>query len=49
MMKNGHKGLREGRGYYDYSKVDVEAYKREKLTRFVHLLRYLDRLPPPGV
>ncbi|MHA1536064.1 MAG: 3-hydroxyacyl-CoA dehydrogenase NAD-binding domain-containing protein [Alphaproteobacteria bacterium] len=49
MMKDGRKGLREGRGYYDYSKIDVEAYKRQKLTGFVHLLRYLDRLPPPGV
>ena len=49
MMKDGRKGLREGKGYYDYAKIDVEAYKREKLTRFVHLLRYLDRLPPPGV
>ncbi len=49
MMKDGRTGLREGRGYYDYTKIDVEAYKREKLTGFVHLLRYLDRLPPPGV
>lgn len=49
MMEDGRKGLREGRGYYDYSKIDIEAYKREKLTGFVHLLRYLDRLPPPGV
>ncbi len=49
MMKDGRKGLREGRGYYDYTKIDVEAYKREKLTHFVHLLRHLDRLPPPGV
>jgi len=49
MMADGRTGLREGRGYYDFSKIDVEAYKREKLTRFVDLLRYLDRLPPPGV
>ena len=49
MMADGRTGLREGLGYYDFSKIDVEAYKREKLTRFVDLLRYLDRLPPPGV
>jgi 3-hydroxybutyryl-CoA dehydrogenase len=49
MMKDGRKGLREGRGYYDYTKIDVEAYRRAKLTHFVHLLRHLGRLPPPGV
>jgi 3-hydroxybutyryl-CoA dehydrogenase len=49
MMKDGRTGLREGRGYYDYTKIDVAAYRREKLTRFVDLLRHLGRLPPPGV
>ncbi len=49
MMQDGRKGLREGHGYYDYANIDIEAYRREKLTRFVDLLRHLDRLPPPGV
>ncbi len=49
MMKDGRTGLREGRGYYDYTKIDVAAYQREKLTHFVGLLRHLGRLPPPGV
>ena len=42
MMKNGHKGLREGKGYYDYTKIDVEAYKREKLSE--HLAATRDRI-----
>jgi len=49
MMKAGHKGMREGRGFYDYSKMDVEAFKREKLARFVGILRNTGQLPKPGV
>ncbi|MNC98652.1 3-hydroxybutyryl-CoA dehydrogenase [compost metagenome] len=48
-MKAGHKGMREGRGFYDYSKMDVEAFKREKLARFVGILRNTGQLPKPGV
>jgi 3-hydroxybutyryl-CoA dehydrogenase len=49
MMKDGRKGMREGRGFYDFTKMDVAAYQREKLARFVKLLGFLDRLPKPGV
>ena len=49
MMKAGHKGMREGRGFYDYSKMDVEAFKREKLARFVGILRNTGQLPKPGL
>ena len=49
MMKAGHKGMREGRGFYDYSKMDVEAFQREKLTRFVGILRNTGQLPKPGL
>lgn len=45
MMKDGRKGMREGRGYYDYRTVDVEAYQREKIGRFVMLLQALNQLP----
>ncbi len=49
MMAEGRRGMREGRGYYDFSQMDVEAYQREKLGRFVGLLRELGRIPEPGV
>lgn len=49
MMKDGRRGMREGQGYYDFRDIDIEAFQREKLTRFVTLLRGLDKIPAPGV
>ena len=49
MMEDGRKGLREGRGYYDFRNMDVEAWQQEKLTRFVTLLGSLGQIPKPGV
>ena len=49
MMEDGRKGLREGRGYYDFRDMDVEAWQQEKLTRFVTLLDSLGQIPKPGV
>ena len=49
MMEDGRKGLREGRGYYDFRDMDVEAWQKEKLTRFVTLLGSLGQIPKPGV
>jgi 3-hydroxybutyryl-CoA dehydrogenase len=49
MMKTGRKGMREGRGFYDFTKMDVAAYQRDKLTRFVGLLRSAGQLPKPGL
>lgn len=49
MMEDGRRGLREGRGYYDFRDMDVEAWQKEKLTRFVTLLDSLGQIPKPGV
>jgi len=49
MIAEGRTGMREGQGYYDFRNMDVEAYQRGKLSTLVHLLRYLDRIPKPGV
>jgi 3-hydroxybutyryl-CoA dehydrogenase len=49
MMKAGHRGMREGRGFYDFSKMDIAAYQKDKLTRFVNLLRSIGQLPRPGL
>ena len=49
MMEDGRKGMREGRGYYDFRDMNVEAWQKEKLTRFVTLLDSLGQIPQPGV
>ena len=50
-MEGGRNGLRDGRGFYDYSKVDVSAYRRERLAAFLRALHEagLQRAPvlPP--
>ena len=49
MMEDGRKGMREGQGYYDFRDMDVDAWQKEKLTRFVTLLGGLGQIPKPGV
>ena len=49
MMEDGRRGLREGQGYYDFRNMDVAAWQKEKLTRFVTLLAGLGQIPKPGV
>ena len=49
MMEDGRKGMREGKGYYDFRNMDVDAWQKEKLTRFVTLLGSLGQIPEPGV
>ncbi|MFT7461608.1 MAG: 3-hydroxybutyryl-CoA dehydrogenase [Planctomycetota bacterium] len=49
MMEEGRTGLRAGQGYYDYREMDVVAWQKEKLSRFVNLLRDLDQIPSAGV
>jgi 3-hydroxybutyryl-CoA dehydrogenase len=47
MMKTGRKGMREGRGFYEHSGKDLEAYQRSRLARFVDFLRLAGQLPAP--
>ena len=47
-MAEGKLGMGSGQGYYDFRDLDVEAYQRERLERFVGLLRHLGLLPRPG-
>lgn len=44
-MNSGQNGLRDGRGFHDWSGVDVEAYRQESTARLVALLRIAGRLP----
>lgn len=47
-MEHGRNGLRDGKGFYDFEAMDVPAYQRDQLARFVALFRHLDLLPAPG-
>lgn len=47
-MRDGRTGLRAGEGFYDFRGMDVDAYQRERLVRFVGLLRHLNLLRDPA-
>ena len=47
-MRDGRNGLREGKGFYDWSKVDKDAYRRDVLARLVAQLRGQNLLPRPA-
>ncbi|MDP7424454.1 MAG: 3-hydroxybutyryl-CoA dehydrogenase [Rhodospirillales bacterium] len=44
-IADGHLGMNHGKGFYDFNNMDVEAYKREKLSTFIALLKHLDLMP----
>jgi 3-hydroxybutyryl-CoA dehydrogenase len=48
MMTSGERGLREGKGFHDYTDVDTDAYRRETIRKFVDLLDHLGLVPRPG-
>lgn len=47
-MKEGRNGLREGRGFYDYRNIDVDAYQLETLRKLIDLIDHLGLMAPPG-
>ncbi len=46
-MEEGRIGLRTGQGFLNYDGLDVEAYRRERLSAFIGLLRHLGLSRPP--
>ena len=46
-MASGRRGLREGRGFLDWRKVDATAYRRDALSRQLGMLKHLKLLKPP--
>lgn len=44
-MQAGRNGMREGLGFYDWSDVDVDAFRADRLTALTNLLGHLDLLP----
>jgi 3-hydroxybutyryl-CoA dehydrogenase len=47
-MESGELGLGHGKGFYDYSEVDPDKFRSDKLSTFVALLRHMDMLPMLG-
>jgi 3-hydroxybutyryl-CoA dehydrogenase len=47
-MHEGRRGLRDGKGFFDWQKVDAAAYRRDVLARQLALLRHLGLAPEPG-
>jgi len=48
LMAEGKKGMREGIGFFDWSKVDAAAYRHATLGRLVAMLRHQGLLRPPA-
>lgn len=44
-MNQGRNGLRDGKGFYDWSARDADAYRRESTARLVDLLRIACKMP----
>ena len=47
-MEAGDIGVKSGKGFYDFTDVDVEDYQRQTLKKFVDLLEHLKLLPRPA-
>jgi 3-hydroxybutyryl-CoA dehydrogenase len=46
-MRNGRIGLRTGAGFLDYSGLDVDNYREQRLSELVNLLRHIGLARPP--
>ncbi len=46
-MENNRIGLRSGNGFFDYSKVDVAAYREQRLSEFLKILQHNGLVRPP--
>jgi 3-hydroxybutyryl-CoA dehydrogenase len=46
-MRDGRIGLRSGAGFLDYSGLDVDAYREQRLSELVNLLRHFGLARPP--
>jgi 3-hydroxybutyryl-CoA dehydrogenase len=46
-MAEGKVGLRTGEGFLDYSNMDVNAYREQRLAAFVDLLKHFGLAKPP--
>lgn len=47
-MEKGNIGMKSGKGFYDFSCMDVSDYQRGVITRFAELLKFMGLFPEPG-
>ncbi|MCC6211838.1 MAG: 3-hydroxybutyryl-CoA dehydrogenase [Burkholderiales bacterium] len=47
-MHEDRRGLRDGKGFFDWGAIDAAAYRKEVLARQLALLRHLGLAPQPG-
>ena len=48
-MAEGKVGLRTGQGFLDYTNMDIDAYREQRLAAFVDLLKHFGLAKPPVV
>jgi 3-hydroxybutyryl-CoA dehydrogenase len=48
MVAQGRLGLKTGSGFFDYQGQDVQAYRRDVLTRTLGMLRHAGLYRPPA-
>ncbi len=48
-MRDGRNGLRDGAGFFDFSQVDPNQYKKEVLGRMLGMLKHLKLMHPPQI
>jgi 3-hydroxybutyryl-CoA dehydrogenase len=48
-MAEGRNGLRDGKGFYDFTKLDVAAYRKQRLSEFLRMLDQAGLSKPPVV
>jgi 3-hydroxybutyryl-CoA dehydrogenase len=48
-MRDGRIGLRTGAGFLDYSGLDVDAYREQRLAQMVDMLRHFGMARPPVI
>ena len=48
-MREGHIGLTTGKGFLDYTSLDRDAYRDERLKAFVDMLKFFKLLRPPAL
>ena len=46
-MESGRIGMRTGAGFLDYTGLDVDAYREQRLAALVELLRHFGLARPP--
>ncbi|HEX9588949.1 MAG TPA: 3-hydroxyacyl-CoA dehydrogenase, partial [Bradyrhizobium sp.] len=46
-MHDGRIGMRTGAGFLDYSGLDVDAYREQRLAAMVDMLRHFNLARPP--